>query len=376
MERHKRKAHPIERRLPIRQLFLLTYPASELTDSNEKVGSSFEGGVDYITIEPRKLNSTNLSKILEAQVEYYSRVDNNLSNIDILKLLIEKCEEYFEILSDNLYPADDYKLREKLKHWQWFLQNQVRVDEWRPETIIIRGKDHYDYMEMTGQLKDMEEKGLVIYPTHNFEMLKEKRQELFVRLLAEFKVNREKSFLKTTNQEIFLFKKRWLNNELKVIESWSEHQEKRTKPDAIILVELDKYQAYINDLIQKPEISEIEIQATNVFEQDEPDLLRKIRESFESLEPSLGWKAIFRSQQDFENLTLAIYQHFTKQQVTMPLEMKLVKRKKTKVASLLGSLHSKHSEAPIFKNDKIFFDIVRTISDFQNETDLVKTLKR
>lgn len=109
-------------------------------------------------------------------------------------------------------------------------------------------------------------------PTHNFELLKPVRQELFEKEKVKFLKERNLNGLKTTDYELNLFLGAWLNNELKEIEVWLSdtypNGKKRGKPSISEQIEILKYKDFVNTEIERLN----QISQTQQSEKPKPEL--------------------------------------------------------------------------------------------------------
>ncbi len=123
--------------------------------------------------------------------------------------------------------------------------------------------------------------------------------------------------------------------------------------------------------------SEIEIEIESESE-IETETSKIIIDAFNNMHYE-GWKYAFKNERDYQQYTSLLADHFDKKSYSIPRKViELKPRCKTKMANTLGAIHKSLSDAPIFKKDKDFFDIVRVLEPFKGETqgDLYKSLSR
>lgn len=117
---------------------------------------------------------------------------------------------------------------------------------------------YYEYLKISGLIEGFSESGMVINPTHDFELLKTKRSELFIKAQKDFIAERNLNRLTTTDFEVSCLYIMWLNNELNVIESWLSDKypngkKKDIKHSNSDQIEIMKYNHYVNNEIARTE---------------------------------------------------------------------------------------------------------------------------
>ncbi len=92
-----------------------------------------------------------------------------------------------------------------------------------------------------------------------------------------------------------------------------------------------------------------------------------ILETFDGMCPAKGWEYAFRNENDFNIIVDLLTKFFEQDNYELPAEGITNKHgSKTKLGTALGVIHKELGEKLTGDND--FFDIVRTIKDFKNET--------
>ena len=361
--------------------FTVRRKTSEVNLKDENiVGHATFGDNEFMEVVLNKLSTSEKIELLYSKIYNRRTLDEKLTLGEILDLTKEEAANFLDGLNDGYFDEGDKALIQNLKDWLLFLRNQIIIENFEKETITIKTKNYFEYLELSGIKEEFRKAGFIIYPTHDCSKLIFARRKLFLDQLDQVILNREEQGLSMNEADKKFFLNRWLANELAVIDRWQSDkypsgQEKHPKPSPSELIELDKYREYILNA-QTSDSTFLDMPEQEDSNSSDPELLQMIQAAFEEIEPKLGWRALFHKEDDFLNLSQAIYTHFKKEPVSLPSEIELKKRKKSKIAITLGSLHKNHSKEPIFRKDETFFDIVRTIKDFQNEKDLAKTLKR
>ena len=115
----------------------------------------------------------------------------------------------------------------------------------------------WEFMQQTGTLDRMKQKGITINPTHSFELLKQTRQELFEKAKQNFSEERKMKKLATSDFEISCLYYSWLKGELNTIENWLSdtypNGKKRLKPSTSDQIEILKYKQYVNNEMTQAE---------------------------------------------------------------------------------------------------------------------------
>lgn len=89
-----------------------------------------------------------------------------------------------------------------------------------------------------------------------------------------------------------------------------------------------------------------------------------------------GWKYVFKNENDFTQFVDLLAKYFEGQPYELPSKkINLVRRCKTRFASVLKDIHKKLTIKPL-SQDKEYLNIIRVLSPYANEKDLYKTLSR
>ncbi len=100
-----------------------------------------------------------------------------------------------------------------------------------------------------------------------------------------------------------------------------------------------------------------------------------IHKHFDRLDKN-GWKYAFKSETDFNSFVQLLTDFFEYKDIRLPEEVISLKRNtKTRLAKTLREIHGELSENQL-RSDHEFLDIVRTLSHFNIDDDLYKTLTR
>ena len=97
-----------------------------------------------------------------------------------------------------------------------------------------------------GMIKHFSKSGFVFNPTHNFELLKPIRLQLFEKFKLGFIDERRINEVETTDFELNCFYLAWLQHELIVVNKWLSQN-----PTISNQIEITKYQNFINTEIEK-----------------------------------------------------------------------------------------------------------------------------
>ncbi|MFC5270035.1 hypothetical protein [Adhaeribacter terreus] len=112
----------------------------------------------------------------------------------------------------------------------------------------------WEYWNESGMKDRLEQKGLKLNPTHDFNLLKPFRLNLFNQIKEYFIKERAFNGLETTETEIKARYLIWLNEELKTIENWlsdkSPNGEPKRKPSISTQIEIGKYFDFIKNEIE------------------------------------------------------------------------------------------------------------------------------
>jgi hypothetical protein len=100
---------------------------------------------------------------------------------------------------------------------------------------------------------------------------------------------------------------------------------------------------------------------------------QNITQMFETMDNE-GWEYAFRSENDYNTFTDLLTNFFEYKEYHLPKTLiQLKKRCKTKLGRILGEIHKELSENAL-KSDKKYFEILKCLNHYQNETDLYKVL--
>lgn len=115
----------------------------------------------------------------------------------------------------------------------------------------------WEFMQQTGMIDGMKQKGITINPIHSFELLKQTRQELFEKAKQNFLEERKMKRLRTSDFDISCMYYSWLKNELNTIENWLSDTypsgKKRPKPSTSDQIEILKYKQFVNNEMTQAE---------------------------------------------------------------------------------------------------------------------------
>jgi hypothetical protein len=96
-----------------------------------------------------------------------------------------------------------------------------------------------------------------------------------------------------------------------------------------------------------------------------------------AIDKNQNWAYAFRNETDFNSFIALLTAFFEASEYTLPTTpIQLKKGCKTRLAKVLGGLHKEISLSDTLAGDTNFFDVVRTLNHFANETDLYKALTR
>lgn len=91
-----------------------------------------------------------------------------------------------------------------------------------------------------------------------------------------------------------------------------------------------------------------------------------------------GWKYAFRTEQDYNLFADILTNFFEQKDYSVPEKsIKLKRTCKTKVAKVLGEIHTELSETPL-RRDTEYFRIAKALNHFKDMTefDLAKAMQR
>lgn len=208
---------------------------------------AFISTVSFIT-DLKKLNTK-----LTTQLKRYNEKDN--LNINSTKDWLKHTKFIFQ---------DEYNKTQKeifLEVIEW-CKEQLIVDSDTPKNIgakqqnepdIIFNKSDpsshlfYDFYKNIGWVDKIEKNtGLIINPTHSFELLKKKRLGLFEQEKENFIKERKVKGIDTSSKEMDTLYKVWLSSELKTMDdNFSTNEETISNQ-----IEINKYRQFVKDEIQ------------------------------------------------------------------------------------------------------------------------------
>ncbi len=130
----------------------------------------------------------------------------------------------------------------------------------------------YDFVNETGIRAALKEDGIILYPTHDHELLNQARQELFVGALKQFKEERRLNKLRTTESDIQLLRYAWLKTELGVIEAWLSSKKRSgvASQSTSNQIEILKYQKMVRHEMESIEEKHEEGNSDKYFSDKDP----------------------------------------------------------------------------------------------------------
>jgi hypothetical protein len=222
-------------------------------------------------------------RLLVAEEEFKSLPENfensvNEISIEIFKQATDNYKEKIDLITDKNVLQNF--INDQIKHCestsqQWlakadfssyhlkgeFIGGQKYLSFLKDRLTELQEKVTYlfkDGKRVTSYYDFAKSQGIKINPTHNFDLLKEHRLELFKKEVKKFEEERVVDKVTTTEFDFYLFYFAWLKKELKVIEQWMSDTypkgQKKNVPSVSNQIEILKYQQFVSEEITKLEI--------------------------------------------------------------------------------------------------------------------------
>ena len=111
-------------------------------------------------------------------------------------------------------------------------------------------------------------------------------------------------------------------------------------------------------------------------QKDESKTLALIKQHIEDIDNE-GWQYSFHNENDYNAFTLLLTAYFEQREYSLPAEViKLKRNSKTKFAKALGEILRELGNKDKLKEETGYFDIIRKLNHFENDSDIYKAITR
>jgi hypothetical protein len=195
---------------------------------------------EIYSLEPKEFFNHAREQFKKEKVHHseYEFLKNQLEHLELLK---KKHKESFinPSINTRITPNRFIQIKRYIEYGKKLLSSR---------------QNNWESMQKSGLLEALQNIGLTINPTHNFEMLRSKRIELIENEKKKFIEERDINKLETTEIELNLFCLDCYNRELETIEQWLSDKypngEKKNKPSTSTQIEILKYKNYVSAEIE------------------------------------------------------------------------------------------------------------------------------
>lgn len=194
--------------------------------------------LEYVFKEPNSLEVHSFEKIRKQHIASLNRLTQNL-DLHQYKAAKTMAERAREVLEGLTFEPQLNKI-------------QIPIMKFYDNDPEKGGKEisFWEHLERSGSLARFKEKGFIVNPVHNYELLKEYRKENFEKALEGFKQERALNKVETTESDVRGLRVMWLNKELQVAEKWL--QDSQSNSDRLELVKyLQSVEEERNELINE-----------------------------------------------------------------------------------------------------------------------------